>query len=33
MRVRFGFQYQVTNAPLIASWNLDDVIVANQPCP
>lgn len=32
MRVRFGFEVFAQNTPAIASWNIDDLLVSNQPC-
>ena len=33
MRVRFGFDIQSGGVYTIGSWNIDDVMVANEPCP
>jgi len=31
-RIRFGFQAVASAFPLLGSWNVDDVVVANQSC-
>jgi hypothetical protein len=33
MRVRFGFDIQSLGVFTIGSWNVDDVLIASQPCP
>jgi hypothetical protein len=33
MRVRFGFDITSGGVYTIGSWNVDDVLVANQGCP
>lgn len=33
MRIRFGFRIQLSNGVPMASWNVDDVLVASAACP